>query len=252
MNLGEIAAAASTAVNAILASPTEIVALLAAGIAAALVVISAFVRTMIPLRWLAVGSNAGFIVYGALHGSLVTLVLMATLLPINIFRAAEMTRLTRRVTKAAGASDLSGVWLKPYMKAKKIRAGKVLFRKGDQADHLYLLADGQIELVDIGKMLDAGKIFGEIAFFAPNKSRTHTARCVTNCTVLMIDESTLKQLYYQNPSFGFHLIELVAGRLTADIQRMESRLSGENTPPVVPEVSPALSEPARTPRSPPA
>jgi hypothetical protein len=39
---------------------------LSAGLAALLVIVSAFVKTMIPLRWLAVASNVGFIVYGLL------------------------------------------------------------------------------------------------------------------------------------------------------------------------------------------
>jgi CRP-like cAMP-binding protein len=114
------------------------------------------------------------------------------------------------------------------MKPRKLKAGTVLFRKGDLADHLYCLVDGQIELDDIGVRLEPGKIFGEIAFFAPDKRRTHTARCVGECTVLVVDEATLKQLYFQNPAFGFHLIGLVAGRLSEDVRRIEKRFSGSD------------------------
>ena len=116
------------------------------------------------------------------------------------------------------------------MKLRKLTAGTVLFRKGDLADHLYCLVDGVIELDDIGLRLEPGKIFGEIAFFAPDKRRTHTARCVGECTVLVVDEATLKQLYFQNPSFGFHLIGLVAGRLSEDVRRIEKRFSGSDLP----------------------
>ena len=77
-----------------------------------------------------------------------------------------------------------------------------------------------MELVEIGQPLTAGIIFGEIAFFAPDKRRTHTARCITECLVLRIDEETVRQLYFQNPAFGFHLMGLVAGRLSADIARV--------------------------------
>ncbi|MDP3612106.1 MAG: hypothetical protein Q8R98_09660, partial [Rubrivivax sp.] len=44
--------------------PLLLLALVSAALAALLVIVSAFVKTMIPLRWLAVGSNLGFIVYG--------------------------------------------------------------------------------------------------------------------------------------------------------------------------------------------
>ena len=49
-------------------------------------------------------------------------------------------------------------------------------------------------------------ILGEIACFGPDKRRTNIARCASASTVLMVDEVTLKQLTFQNPSFGFHLI----------------------------------------------
>ena len=81
-------------------------------------------------------------------------------------------------------------------------------------------ADGRIELVEIATFIEAGTVFGEIAFFAPNGKRTMTARCVGACTILSIDESTLRQLYFQNPTFGFQLIGLLAGRLTADVERI--------------------------------
>lgn len=69
--------------------------------------------------------------------------------------------------------------------------------------------------------MEPGVLFGEIAFFAPDKRRSMTARCVGACTVLHIDETTFKQLYYQNPAFGFEVVSLVAGRLMADVRRLQ-------------------------------
>jgi hypothetical protein len=225
----ELVAHAVTHLEAALSHPLGAIAYTAAAIASALIVVSAFVKTMIPLRWLAVGSNAGFVIYGALSPSLLTFLLEAVLLPINIWRAIQMQRLTRQVSAAAGSADMSGVWLKPYMKKRDLKAGEVLFRKGDAADHLYFLAGGRIELSEIGEQMEPGRIFGEIAFFSPDKRRTLTARCVRDCTVLSIDESSLKQLYFQNPAFGFQLVGLIAGRLSADVQRLEKQLAQAST-----------------------
>ena len=50
-----------------MAQPGHVLAVVSATLAGLLVIVSAFVRTMIPLRWLAVGSNLGFIVYGLLQ-----------------------------------------------------------------------------------------------------------------------------------------------------------------------------------------
>lgn len=207
-----------------LQTPTGIIAYTAVFVSIVLMVVSSFVKTMVPLRWLAVGSNLGFVIYGALEPSLTTFILEAILLPINFYRAVEMRRLTRQVTEAATTGDVSGVWLRPYMKSRHLAKGDTLFNKGDEADNLYLLASGRIELVEIGETMEPGRIFGEIAFFSPEKKRTLTARCAEDCLVLSIDEPTLKQLYYQNPKFGFELIGLVAGRLTADVRRMEKML----------------------------
>jgi hypothetical protein len=48
---------------------------------------------------------------------------------------------------------------------------------------------------------------------------------VSDGNVLEIHKRMVKQLYCQNPSFGFHLIELLAGRLRADVERTEAHRS---------------------------
>lgn len=223
----EIVEHAVATATAALARPEGRVALASAGLAGALILAGSFVKTMIPLRWLGLGSNLGFIVYGALYPQLPMLVLHSLLVPVNLYRLIEMIRLTRRVNAAAQAKDTSGLWLRPYMKRRKLKAGTVLFRKGDEADHLYMLASGRIELVEIGTELPAGRTFGEIAFFAPDRQRTATARCIEDSEVLAINESTVRQLYYQNPDFGFQLIGLVAGRLIADNRRLQATLEAQ-------------------------
>ncbi|GAA5182178.1 hypothetical protein GCM10025771_30830 [Niveibacterium umoris] len=215
----QMQSAASAYLAGVMASPEQVVAHVAVVIGVGLVMAGALVRTMMPLRWLAVGSNCGLIIYGALHPSYTTLAIAAVLLPINIYRAIEVTRISRRVRRAQAAAEYVGYWLKPYMKARKLKAGQTLFNKGDRAEHLYLLVEGQMELVELCKRIEPGRIFGEIALFSPEGVRTRTARCITPCTVLQIHDSTVKQLYYQDPSFGFHLISLLAERLSSDVAR---------------------------------
>jgi len=134
-------------------------------------------------------------------------------------RCTTSRRSTGRAASASGRSA-------------RIAAGQTLFRAGDKADFLYFLAEGRIEFVEIGEVMEPGRLFGEIAFFAPDKRRSMTARCVTACTVLHIDETTFKQLYYQNPAFGFEVVSLVAGRLMADVHRLQASLaaSRESSP----------------------
>ena len=202
--------------------PSNLLALGSAGVAGLLVIVSAFVKTMIPLRWLAVGSNVGFMVYGLVHPAPMMVVLHAVLLPVNLWRVRQMVRLTRRVTAVSHDTQQLSVWLRPYMRSRQYRAGATLFRRGDLADRLYFLAAGEVELPEVGRKLGAGQMFGEIAFFAPDRRRSSGARCVSNCTLLSIDETTFRELVYQNPDFGLEVVRLIAGRLTDDIRRLQS------------------------------
>ena len=215
-----------------LSQPEELVAVVSAAAAGLLVIVSAFVRTMIPLRWLAVGSNVGFIVYGLVHPSALMVLLHSVLLPVNLWRVRQMVRLTQRVS-AATADDPQQlqIWLRPYMRSSRHRAGDILFERGAPADRLYFLAEGRVELPEVGRRLQAGQMFGEIAFFAPDRSRSSSARCTSDCTVLSIDEDTFKQLVYQNPDFGLEVVRLIAGRLSSDVQRLQGRSPNDPVPP---------------------
>ena len=219
----EIARFARTA----LSSPSETLAIVSVIFAAGLVLVSSFVKTMIPLRWLAIGSNFGFIVYGALHPSMPMLLLHSLLVPINVYRLAEMVRLTRHVRAVEANDEQLGIWLRPYMRSATLADGAFLFRKGDIGDRIYLLVKGVVEMEEIDVSVKPGEIFGEIAVFAPDRQRRATARCVGQCKVLSIDDNTFKQLCYQNPAFGFKLIGLIAARLSADLRK--SRESIENS-----------------------
>jgi CRP/FNR family cyclic AMP-dependent transcriptional regulator len=225
----QIAAQASAYVSSALASPSELLALFAAAVAAGLQVSSSFVKTMVPLRWLAVLSNCGFLVYGVLHPSFVMALMHGVLLPINCVRLREMSLLTRRVHAATNNTDRSGVWLRPYMTTSRRKAGEVLFRRGDPAEHLYILVEGRVDFPEVNGSVTPGEIFGEIAFFSPEGQRTLTACCGEDCVLLSINQSTVRQLYYQNPAFGFEIVGLIAGRLSADVARLRAQIA-ENQP----------------------
>lgn len=212
---------------AALADPVQLLALVAAVAAGALVIAGAFVKTMIPLRWLAVASNLGFIVYGLAHPAPLMVVLHAVLLPANLWRVRQMVRLTRRVHASVADAQQLEVWLRPYMRTRQHRAGQRVFGVGDVADRLYFVVSGTVELPEVGRRLHAGQMFGEIAFFAPDRRRSSSVRCVTRCQLMSIDEDTFRQLVYQNPDFGLEVVRLIAGRLSADVMRLSTKTGGE-------------------------
>jgi hypothetical protein len=190
-----------------------------------LIVVGSCMRTMVHLRAVTAMSNL-FLLAGAIgapHASLVVLYLI--LFPLNCVRLAEIVRLTRRVRAATQGGDLSGIWLKPYMKAKRLRAGTVIFHQGDPADALFLLVHGELEWVEIGVRQPTGQLFGEISFFAPDRKRTLTGRCITDCLVMWIGADAFRELYFQNPKFAFHISELIAERLITDLQKLQQQVA---------------------------
>jgi hypothetical protein len=189
-------------------------------VASALVLATFWMRTMIPLRLVALGSNVAFITYGIVGDLMPIWALHSMLLPLNIYRTIEMTRLLQRVRRAA-RGDLSLDWLKPYMKTKRHRADDVLFRKGEEADRLYLILQGEIRLEESGVRLGPGQLFGEIGLFSPDRQRTQTAVCATAVELMWIGERELAELCYQNPGMAFHLLHLITARLSANIARLQ-------------------------------
>lgn len=202
----------------LMADPVQWAAVAAGVLGGGLVIASSLARTILPLRWLAAGSNVGFIVYGLVHPAPLVLALHLALLPINLWRAIEMQRLTRRVQAAQTGTGLQ-VWLQPYMKRRRLRDGEVLFREGDPADRLYVVAEGELEFLPGGRRIATGEMVGEISFFSPEGRRTGTLRAAGPATLLSMDEVAFRQLFHENPAFGFEIVRLVAARLSGDVAR---------------------------------
>jgi CRP-like cAMP-binding protein len=99
------------------------------------------------------------------------------------------------------------------MKKRSLSAGEFLIRKGEQADRLYYLSNGEIEITDYGKKLGPGAIVGEIGVFASQQKRSATIACITDCSVYELTEGMAKQLYLQDRLFGFWILRLIINRL---------------------------------------
>src|SRR5262245_31145940 len=96
----------------------------------ALTVVQMWMKTMIPLRLLAITTNVLFLGYSILDEVWVTLILNCILLPLNVYRLQEMRTLIRKVEYARGA-EVDMTWLRPFMSRHHVNAGEILFRKGD-------------------------------------------------------------------------------------------------------------------------
>ena len=189
---------------------------IAAWVAALLVFSSFFMKTMIPLRVVAISSNIAFISYALLglrygiFGRVYPiLVLHSALLPLNVVRLREITRLIKMIGMTSGREVFDS--LIPYMSSEAHRKGETLFSKGDRADKLYLLEEGRVLFPELGRQVSNGAAFGEVGLFAPEGIRSVSAVCEDDCRLYAIAKDKVLELYYDNPRFGLFLIRLVSG-----------------------------------------
>ena len=193
------------------------------GYAAAVSTFTAFwMKTMIPLRVAGIAANCFFIGYGFFGALYPPLVLHIVLLPLNVVRLYQMLQLIKKVGEAS-AGDLSLDWLKPFMSARRYRKGDVLFRKGDTADEMLYTVTGHYHLQELALDIGPGQVIGEIGIVTPENRRTQTVECIEKGEVLTISYDQVRQLYFQNPRFGFYLLRLIGERLSRDIARRETR-----------------------------
>ena len=192
-------------------------------IAAVLVFMTFWMKTMVPLRLAGIGSNVFFIAYGSLLLAYPVLILHVCLLPLNLLRLREMLQLTKRVEEAA-AGDHSMAWIKPFTTTRRMQAGDTLFRQGDTADRMFIVVSGRCRLYGSGIDVPPGAVVGELALLAPDKTRTQSLKCEEGGELLEITYGQIKQLYYQNPKFGFYFLELTSKRLFDNIARLEREI----------------------------
>jgi CRP/FNR family cyclic AMP-dependent transcriptional regulator len=182
-------------------------------LAAALVLTSFYLKTMIPLRVAAIGSNIVFIAYGYLAGAIPILVLHTLLLPLNATRLIQMKILVRKV-KFTTYGNMWANMLIPYMTVRKLPEGTLLFEKGDFANALFYVLKGSVRIVGRDKLVHMGHLVGEMGIFTAEQRRTDGAICETNVEIASITQDKIWELIHQNPEFGVYLLKIVVQRMT--------------------------------------
>jgi CRP/FNR family transcriptional regulator, cyclic AMP receptor protein len=180
--------------------------------AAACVFVTFYMKTMVPLRIAGIVSNFLFIGYGYAVNAYPVLILHLVLLPLNIIRLRQMQRLIKQI-EAATRNDLNLDWVKPFSSTLVAAVGDVLFRRGDPANEMYFIVFGRFRVRELGVDLEAGEVFGELGLLNAGQARTATVECSVSGELLRISYDQVKQLYAQDPKFGFYFLRLVSKRL---------------------------------------
>jgi CRP-like cAMP-binding protein len=176
-------------------------------------------KTILPLRLVAMASNMAFVAYGFGAGLMPILLLHSALLPLNTVRTVQHLRHLADIRKSAREdADLKS--LLPLMKRQAYPAGTVLFRKGDLSEKIYLLVQGHVRITEIDKRLNAGALIGEVGLFAPDRRRSGSVVCETDCEIGSIGYEGMMRLVDREPGFGLHLARVIARRMHQDRERV--------------------------------
>jgi hypothetical protein len=180
--------------------------------AAACVFVTFYMKTMVPLRIAGIVSNLLFIAYGYDLLAYPVLILHLVLLPLNIIRLRQMLNLIRQI-EAATKDDANLNWVKPFSSVQNVRAGEVLFRQGDPAHEMFFVVSGRFWVKERRVAIETGEVFGELGLLNSDQARTATVECSESGQLLRISYDQVKQLYVQDPKFGFYFLHLVSKRL---------------------------------------
>ncbi len=191
---------------------------------AALAIAGSAMKTIIPLRCIGIATNVVALIYAYFMGLYPSMTVNLILLPLNGLRLYQMLHLIRQVRQAS-KSDLSMDWLKPFMTRRKVKTGDLLFAKGENATCMFFTLSGRYRLKELNIELLQGQLVGEMGFLSPDHRRTQTLECLEAGEVLSISYDEVRQLYFQNPEFGFYFLRLTSERLFHNMGQMEAEIA---------------------------
>jgi len=96
-----------------------------------------------------------------------------------------------------------------------IPAGEVIFEKGGIADYMYVVIEGEVEILIDGKFLDItsdGGIIGEMALI-DSSPRSATAIAKTECKLVPVDQKRFEFLVQQTPNFSINVMKIMVERI---------------------------------------
>ena len=120
-------------------------------------------------------------------------------------------------------SDLDDALLEPIVAQSEgvdLQRGDVLFESGDDSNHLYIVTNGRIAIGNrsfdgresLVALMESGDLFGEMPLFS-NDGRSAEARALEESSVVVIPYQPIKDLYDNNPSLLWRVVEMLVGRL---------------------------------------
>jgi hypothetical protein len=136
------------------------------------------------------------------------------------------------------------------------KAGEFVFREGDPSSEMYIVQEGQLELLrtyageeKVIAKLEAGDFFGEWSLLE-EVPREVSARGLSEFRLLRIDHTTFHQIIREDPNIAVRMLRRLAQRLSerqaADMRAAEIAMGGlKGAAPRDPKVAAALAVPVK-------
>ncbi len=126
----------------------------------------------------------------------------------------------RRAPLFTALDEAAAISLRASMDTVKIAKGSILFKEGDDGEHLYVIIDGKLKLgtssgdgrENLLSILGPGEMFGELSLFDPGP-RTSTATAVTDARLLSLSHEKVIPWLKQNPEVSLQLLTRLSQRL---------------------------------------
>lgn len=189
----------------------------------ALTIATYSMKTIVPLRVVSIATSFFSIAYASILGIWPMLLTSLVVLPLNSIRLYQILKLMRQIKHAPDGAYLVE-WLHPFSVRRRHKAGQVVFRRGDSASSMLLIEGGKYQLIETGEIFTPGDLVGEIGFVSPDHRRTLSLICVEPGTVGEVSYSDVRQLYFQNPQFGYFFLQLVGSHLVDKLQDARGEL----------------------------
>jgi CRP/FNR family transcriptional regulator, cyclic AMP receptor protein len=154
-------------------------------VAAALVFCTFYMRTMLPLRWMAIATNVAFLADAIPFQLWPIVILHGLLLPLNVFRLRQLYRMLANL-RGAATQSIDVTQFLAHLVHHRHPAGTELFSKGEPRDCAYYIASGEVVIPERHARLGAGQFFGEVGVFAWSGARTGSAICASAVTLYRI------------------------------------------------------------------
>jgi CRP-like cAMP-binding protein len=132
--------------------------------------------------------------------------------------------LLKRIYLFGDATDEDIAGIIKIATPRKYPQGEFVFNEGDEADAMFVVEMGTVDMVPTGKetvvvTVGSGQALGEVAFFGRGK-RSGSARARETSTIVRIPFDRLEQLLLQRPEFALSFYRNACGFLAKHLRTL--------------------------------